>query len=114
MRTDIFTHSISYPWTDAVATHTFYLLAERYANNNSLAIIVMEVNDDGSEEEFDAITVNLPFGAADEKCAYIDTNNCSWAEAMLKEHKLAKPTGECGYSGFCQYPLYKFDLKKFK
>lgn len=86
------------------------LVAESYLNNGSLAVIAIEE----SGEEFDTITVNLPFGDADDTHAYIDTNNCPWAKEMLKKHKSAKPTGEYGHSGFCTYPLYEFDLSKFQ
>ena len=41
--------------------------------------------------------------------AYIDTNNCPWAEEFLKDNNLAEDTGTTGLSGFCEYPLYKFN-----
>ena len=113
MRTKTFTHTIKYPGLFETYTHNLYLQVDHYANNDSLAIIVMEETEDGYDEQFDIITVNLPFGFADGTHAYIDTNNCSWAEAMLKKHKFAKPTGEYGHSGWCTYPLYEFNLAKF-
>lgn len=114
MRTKTFTHTIKYAGLPETYTHNLYLTIDSYQNNDALAVIVMEVNEDGSEEYFDCITVNLwDSGMLGENRAYIDTNNCSWAEKMLKQHKFAKDTGYFGHSGFCTYPIYEFDLKKF-
>lgn len=44
--------------------------------------------------------------------AYLDTNNFPEGVQLVKKYKLAEPTGEYGQSGFCTYPLYKFDMKK--
>lgn len=41
-------------------------------------------------------------------CAYIDTNNCSYADFLLKKG-VAKDTGFTMRSGFCEYPLWCFD-----
>ena len=114
-RTKTFTHTIKYSWDSETHTHNFYLVADTYCNNDALAIVVMEVMPDGTEEQFDVITVNLPSDIIEEEknLAYIDTNNCSWAEKMLKQHRFAKDTGICGYSGYCAYPLYEFNLDKF-
>lgn len=86
------------------------LEANAYRNNNTLAIVAY----DRTGEEFDTITVNLPYGFAGGDMAYVDTNNCPWAEAFLKKNKVASPTGIYGESGFCAYPLYIFDMSKFE
>lgn len=113
MRTDTFQYTIDYGFCEP-ETHSLYLVADTYENNGTLAVVVMEVFDNGTEEMFDVITTNLAWSdAADETHAYIDTNNCSWAEKMLKKMKFAKPTGFMGHSGYCTYPLYEFNLKKF-
>ena len=82
MRTKNFDYTIDYGFCEP-EKHNLYLVADNYSNNDTLAIIVMETTDEGYDEQFDVITVNLPFGYADETHAYIDTNNCSWAEKML-------------------------------
>lgn len=115
-RTKTFPYTISYSWSDETYPHNFYLVADTYRNNGTLAIIVMEVMPDGTEEHFDVITVNIMesnFLDA-ENMAFIDTNNCSWAEDMLKKQKFAKKTRNRACSGFCDYPLYKFDLSLFE
>lgn len=116
MKTKIFTHTTTYGFCKeetAENTHKLKLVADKYSSNGTLAIIVMEILDDGTEDRFDIITTNLPFGDADETRAYIDTNNCPWAETMLKQHGFAKDTGERGHCGFCTYPLYEFNLNTF-
>lgn len=70
------------------------------------------------DDEFDGympyanLTVNicnLPDGYA---C--LDTNNLSCAEEFVTEYGIAVPTGEYKVSGFCTYPVYKFDMKKME
>lgn len=46
--------------------------------------------------------------------AYIDTNNCPWAEDFIKEYKLGKPTGRKARSGFCEYPVYRFNMDRLR
>ena len=81
----------------------------KYSYGDRLAIELEEK----SGEPFAVLTVNIDsmFELAEDE-AFVDTNNCSWAEKFIKKHKLGKPTGNVGYSGFCVYPLYKFDLTK--
>lgn len=113
MRTEVFQYTIDWGFCEP-ETHNLYLTTDSYESGGGLAVIVMEVDENGNEEMFDVITVNLPFGwISNERQAYIDTNNCSWAEKMLKKMKLAKPTGDYCGSGYCKYPLYEFNLKKF-
>jgi hypothetical protein len=79
----------------------------KYQNNGSLAVILM---DNDTEETVAVITVNLPEGFAGDEYQYVDTNNCQWAPKFLDDNKLAEPVGFSTPSGFCSYPLYKFDL----
>jgi len=90
----------------------FNLVAKtaNYSDNDSLA--VMLETDEG--EPFAVLTVNLSDGVAEKEYQYIDTNNNSWAEEFIKKYKLGEPTGIMGFSGFCQYPLYKFNLEALK
>ena len=81
---------------------------DTYADNNNLAIMLYEK---GTGESFAVLTVNL-----DDKLpieyGFVDVNNCPWAEDFIKENKLGEHTKQFGYSGFCLYPLYKFNLSK--
>ena len=44
--------------------------------------------------------------------AYVDANNCPWAVAFLEKNGFAKRTGKKRRSGYCEYPLMKFDTTK--
>lgn len=78
-----------------------------YCNNGGLAIVL----DSPTEGPFATLTVNLE-SKLPANYAFVDTNNCPWAEQFIREHKLGKPTGMVGYSGYCTYPLYEFDMSK--
>ena len=74
-----------------------------YTNNGNLAIQLLE---DNTDEPFAMLTVNLdklPYGYA-----YLDTNNCPWAERFVDDNHLGEYTGFYAQSGFCEYPLYRF------
>lgn len=82
----------------------------RYTNNDSLAVLLE--TEEG--EPFATVTVNIMNGVASEEYQYIDTNNCSWAPKFIEDNGLGTPTGIMGFSGFCQYPLYRFNLEALK
>lgn len=63
------------------------------------------------EEPFATLTVNLG-GFLEPNEAYVDTNNCPWAEDFIKENQLGTFKGFYKNSGYCMYPLYEFDLSK--
>lgn len=61
-----------------------------------------------SEGPFATISVNLvDEDLTDDKCFFVDTNNCPWAEDFLVKNNIAEPTGEFGVSGYCIYPEYR-------
>lgn len=90
---------------------TLRLHTTTYRSNGTLAVFATE-----GDEEFATLTVNIPESGlfCYENTAFIDTNNCPWAEKFLKENKIAKPTGHYGHSGWCSYPLYEFNLSLFE
>ena len=85
-----------------------------YSYGGGLAIELMCIDEEyGFEEPLARLTVNLQdYKNLKDNQAFIDTNNCPWAEEFLKENKFAKPTGIMGHSGYCVYPLYEFDLEE--
>ena len=91
------------------------VIVTKYNNPGTLAILLRCA--ESPWEDFAVITVNLvssPYGDVqyqDESHAYIDTNNCPWAEEFLQENGIAKPDPRdiYGMSGFCAYPLYEFN-----
>ena len=87
-------------------TYRVIVSKQKYQSNDTLAIRLID-----EEGPFAIITVNLDCYGASDDMAYVDTNNCPWAEEFIKENKLGEHTGTYGKSGFCTYPLYRFDLK---
>lgn len=93
-----------------------YLKRNSYIDNGSLAIQVFDASDGCP---FTVLTVNLEetprcytHTKDKESVAFVDTNNNPWAEEFIKNNKLGEPIGMYGHSGFCSYPLYRFDLSK--
>lgn len=87
-------------------TETITMTVRQYDRPQNLAIQLW--CEDGP---YATMTVNLGKKLPADM-AYVDTNNFPEAESFIKKHRLGKPTGKYGYSGFCTYPLYQFDLKK--
>jgi hypothetical protein len=80
-----------------------------YRNNGNLAVLLETYEG----EPWATLTVNLPdYGKLPEDYAFVDTNNCPWAEEFIRKYKLGEPTGQYGHSGYCDYPLYIFDPTK--
>lgn len=83
---------------------------DRYASGGGLAIL-MEANSRLGPMPYAVLTVNLEDYPTYGNRAYVDTNNLGdeilqWIE----DNNLGQPTGEIGYSGFCVYPEYEFNL----
>ena len=101
--------------SEAGQTTPVTVVVTKYTNPETLAILLKCA--ESPWENFAVITVNLvssPYGDVkyqDESHAYIDTNNCPWAEEFLQENDIAKPDPRdiYGMSGFCAYPLYEFN-----
>jgi hypothetical protein len=86
----------------------------RYFYGDNIALKLFTENE-GIRELFAIITVNLAdYGILGQNKAFIDTNNCPWAEDFLKENGLGEPTGGYGTSGYCRYPLYNIFVNKIK
>lgn len=76
-------------------------------HNGNLAIRLVTYDD----EPWALLTVNLG-DKLPEDHAYVDINNCPWAREFIEKYELGEWTGGMGHSGFCVYPLYRFDLTK--
>lgn len=73
-----------------------------------LAVALDEVGDSPDDlEPYAVLTVSFGEHIAIKNSAYIDTNNCTFAEQLL-EKGIAEPTGLYKTSGFCRYPLWIF------
>ena len=92
---------------------TYDLCIERneYAVRRGMALQLYCV-EDGFREPFADLTVNLPGYLPGEHRAFVDTNNLPEAEELIRKYKLGEPTGRIGYSGYCSYPEYEFDMRE--
>lgn len=72
-----------------------------------LAVQLDLVGDDGELEPYATLTTSFGEFISIKNAAYIDINNCPFAESLLSQG-IADPTGLYKTSGFCQYPLWVF------
>ena len=87
-----------------------FLKTGRYMTDDSVAIQLENVQDGPIAR----ITVCLSDRSLEDGEAYIDTNNCPWAVDFIEKEGLGKRTGRSGRSGYCTYPVVKFDMEKVK
>ncbi len=91
--------------------HDCFFSIEKYRADNSLALQIYNMEDG----PIATMTVWLPHDsniAPKEGQAYIDTNNCPWAEDLIEKLGVGENTELIGFSGYCIYPLYQFDMEK--
>lgn len=88
-------------------TYDVTLEATNYSYNNNLAI-QMWTEVEGFKEPFATLTVNLGGEKLPSNQAYVDINNCPWAEQFIEDNELGRPMFFFKRSGFCLYPLYEF------
>lgn len=76
---------------------------------SGLAIVLDEIRDSPDEETEEYAVLTKSFGEfiSLKNSAYIDTNNCPFADQLL-DQGIAKDTGLSRQSGFCRYPLWVF------
>ena len=93
--------------------HETCLEVSAYMYGGGLYMSVQE-RCDGDIEPYADLTVNLAGFPCEKHCAFVDTNNFSQAESLIRKYKLGKPTGRLGQSGYCTYPEYKFDMNEVR
>lgn len=81
-------------------------------NDGSLYVALTAVGD-GYPEPYGNVTVNLE-RKIPLYCAFVDTNNMPEAEDFLINNGLASFTGLVQESGYCTYPLYRFDAEMLR
>lgn len=70
-------------------------------------------NEDGYEEPFGDVTVNLSV-AAPNYCGYLNVNDMPDIEKFITDNDIGEFTGFTQRSGFCEYPLYLFNVDKLR
>lgn len=90
-------------------THQITFEIHKYAENDNLAIQMM-CWDEEWPEPWSMLTVNLS-KKCKPNCAFIDINNNGGAIVdWLIANNLGKETERIGFSGFCVYPEFEFDM----
>lgn len=90
---------------------TVELTMSQYAGSGNLFLEL--INTEGEyPEPYGNITVNL--GEVPKYCGYIDTNNMPEIEKFIADNDLGDFTGLTLQSGFCEYPLYVFNVDKLR
>lgn len=82
-----------------------------YLNNGCMYIGLVEQGE--YPEPYGDLTVNLA-GKAPDYCGFVDLNNMPELEKFIAENDLGEFTGLTQRSGFCEYPLYLFNLDKLR
>lgn len=79
-----------------------------------LAIELEEITDENQPPmPYCSLTVSFGEFIGMKNCAYIDTNNCDFANQLL-EQGIAKNTGFTKHSGWCVHPLWVFEEETLK
>lgn len=90
------------------------IIVSNYVKTGNLYVGLMNKAPEGYWERYIDLTVNLK-EPLPENFSYIDTNNAgedilNW----LMENNLGVITGEYGYSGYCSYPKFEFNIDELK
>lgn len=89
--------------------HKITFEIHKYAENDNLAIQMLCWDEEWAEP-WSMLTVNLS-KKCKPNCAFIDINNNGDAIIdWLISNNLGKPTDRLGFSGFCVYPEFEFDM----
>lgn len=94
-------------------TYNVLLRVDRYYKGKQLYIGLFDPNEGPVAD----VTVSLygqMFSPLKENEQYVDTNNSPDMGGWLERNKIAKFTGLYGFSGYCAYPLYRFDMDMLK
>lgn len=81
--------------------------------NNGCMYIGLRTYEEGYPEPYGDLTVNLA-GKAPDYCGYVDLNNMPELEKFIADNDLGEFTGLTQRSGFCEYPLYLFNVDKLR
>lgn len=88
--------------------HELEIRKSTYISGGNLALILFEEG-----QVYATLTTNLG-RPLPENYAFVDPNNVPWVEDFIEEFQLGEPLGLSEVSGFCSYPLYRFDLSTIK
>lgn len=90
--------------------NTYDFMKNKYPG---IGVQLFSYDEDGYREPYATLTQNFGEFLSVRDCAYIDTNNCSFATQLLKMG-FCMDTGFTKLSGRCSYPLWQFDREFLK
>lgn len=96
-------------YTTPYFSYDCHVAIDRYVANDGLAIELWN-EEDGPIAR---ITVCLPKYKVAEDEAFVDTNNNPGIMEVIEKYKLGELKGS-GVSGFCCYPLVKFNMAELR
>lgn len=102
----VFTYNTEFCSQDVILVESEYVAG-------GLAVQAMCVDDDVVTEPFTTLTVCLGPMDKNDNVTFVDTNNNPEAESFIKKNRLGKDTGRQASSGYCVYPLYRFNPAAF-
>lgn len=92
-----------------------YLTIQQYQYDGSLCVNI--INDtDGPIARITTCIPDCSSGLINDE-SFLDSNNCPWALDFVKKYNLGTETDKYGFSGFCRYPVIKWnmtELDKYK
>lgn len=98
---------------EAIPKLFLYDVSDFMGKRMTIIGIQLYTMEDGMLEPYATLTKSFGEFIGAKNCAYIDTNNYSFAPQIL-ETGVAKDTGFTKESGYCTYPLWCFDEKFLK
>lgn len=101
--------TLGYDWEFGHEELMLEVGAYTYGDRLYIGLLHME---DGMEESFADLTINLPYSPAEKNEAYIDTFAEKSKLDFIRKHKLGKVLPEMGYSGYGKYRKVTFDLDR--
>jgi hypothetical protein len=87
-----------------------FFVINDYMADDSLCIDIYN-NEDGCIAR---ITTCLCNHDLSDNQAYVDLNNCPWAADLIERLNLGTYSGITHGSGYCEYPIYNFNIEELK
>ena len=106
------TKTLGYDWE--FGHEELMLEVATYKHDNRLYVGLYHKDEDGYDESFCDLTINLPNMPVKKGEAYIDDFASKSKLEFIKKHKLGKVLPDMGFSGMSSYHKVAFDLKRLE
>lgn len=96
-----------------------YIILNRYKADNTLAIDLISINGEPITRLTVCVNNGKKLSNPPQNISFVDVNNNPTAMNFIDEYKLGEPLRMLDdiityKSGFCEYPLYKFNLNELR